>query len=170
MNYRALFLALCIVAALVPLASRPSPAQPHSVARWPETLEGKPIHRVPLSEAERGFNSDFPGEVVRFSDGEREFIVRWITAGTRKLHSAADCFRGLGHTIHAAPIHLDEHGRRWNCFTATRGPNRVGVRERICDEKDTQSWTDVSAWYWSTLLGRSRGPWLAVTIIESENR
>jgi len=28
-------------------------------------------------------------------------------------------------------------------------------------------WTDVSAWYWSALLGSSEGPWWALTVAEN---
>jgi hypothetical protein len=31
-----------------------------------------------------------------------------------------------------------------------------------------ENWTDVSSWYWSALLGRSRGPWWVITTAERE--
>ena len=164
--FRGFFFVLCGVAALVPLAERPTRPTPRASANWPESFEGKPLRRVSLSAVEQRFNADFPGEIARFSDGDRDFIFRWITAGTRKVHSAADCFRGLGYAVHSEPVLLDSRGQRWNCLMAFRGPHRLQVRERICTEDETGSWTDVSAWYWSTLLSRSRGPWLAVTIVE----
>jgi len=30
------------------------------------------------------------------------------------------------------------------------------------------AFTDASSWYWSALLGRSDGPWLAWTVFEPE--
>ena len=134
---------------------------------WPAAFEGAPIYPVPLSAGEEQFNAGFPGSVARFSDGEREFILRWVTAGTRKLHSSADCFRGLGYSVSSGTTLLDPSGARWSCFAATRGPRRVQVRERITSEADACSWTDVSAWYWSTLLRQTQGPWMAITVIDA---
>lgn len=122
-----------------------------------------------LTPGEQRFNEGFPGAVARFSDGERQFIFRWATSGTRKLHSSADCFRGLGYRVTSEPPRQDGRGDRWGCFTARRGPHRLIVRERITDSGSAQSWCDVSDWYWSALLRNSRGPWLAVTIIEPDS-
>ena len=40
------------------------------------------------------------------------------------------------------------------------------VREAVTDGRGGQ-WTDVSAWYWSALMGRSEGPWWAFTLAEN---
>jgi hypothetical protein len=48
---------------------------------------------------------------------------------------------------------------------AERGAERLRIRERIIDAGGA-TWTDISSWYWAALLGRSRGPWWAVTVIE----
>ncbi|MEA3213005.1 MAG: hypothetical protein QOE70_6062 [Chthoniobacter sp.] len=167
---RCWFLALCAAAALVPLLSRPALPASSAPPTWPATFEGRPLQAVPLSDLEQKFNAGFPGEIARFSDGRCEFIFRWITTGTRKLHPGADCFRGLGYSVETAPLLLDEHGARWSCFTATRGPHRLEVRERITSSAGAESWTDVSAWYWSTVLHQTRGPWLAITIVEGARR
>jgi hypothetical protein len=29
-------------------------------------------------------------------------------------------------------------------------------------------WTDASSWYWAAILGRTRGPWLAVTVATAQ--
>jgi hypothetical protein len=39
------------------------------------------------------------------------------------------------------------------------------VYERIYDVAGN-SWSDVSAWYWAALLGKSAGPWWSVVIAE----
>jgi hypothetical protein len=56
-------------------------------------------------------------------------------------------------------------GLLWGAFEATRGPERVIVKERITDESG-KYWTDVSAWYWAALLGQTDGPWWAYTVVE----
>ena len=159
---------LCVAAALVPLRSDSRHSGNHASPEWPEEFEERPLYRLPLSAVEERFNAGFPGHVARFSDGDRQLILRWITAGTRKLHSSADCFRGLGYTVTPAPALLDQTGAHWSCFIATRGPHRLRIRERITESHGSQSWTDVSAWFWIATLYRSHGPWLAATIVEDE--
>jgi hypothetical protein len=63
---------------------------------------------------------------------------------------------------------LDTKGARWSSFGARRGHEQLRVRERITDEHGGE-WSDVSAWYWSVLLRKTNGPWLAVTIAEDES-
>jgi hypothetical protein len=41
----------------------------------------------------------------------------------------------------------------------------VRVCERIVDAHD-QGFVDASSWYWAALLGRSSGPWRAMTRVE----
>jgi hypothetical protein len=64
------------------------------------------------------------------------------------------------------PLHIDTTGRSWSRFEATRGTERILVRERIFTEAGA-SWTDVSSWYWSALWGSSPGPWFSVTVAET---
>jgi hypothetical protein len=40
------------------------------------------------------------------------------------------------------------------------------VCERIVDAKG-EAFTDTSHWYWASLLGRSAGPWQAVTTAQA---
>lgn len=169
MAFTRLFLALCAAAALAPLFDTPSPvADTLTTPPWPAEYEGSPIQQVPLSAAEQKVHADFPGKVARFTDGRRELILRWVTTGTRRLHPSSQCFRGLGYVVTEQPPELDRNGARWSCFKATRGATDLRVRERITNAGEEASWTDVSAWYWSTVLHSSRGPWLATTIIERE--
>jgi hypothetical protein len=169
MNLRAAFLLLCAAAALVPLASRPAATASRGEPQWPASFDGKPLRAIQLTEVEERFNAGFPGSIARFTDGERQFIFRWITSGTRKVHPAADCFRGLGYSVHPAPPVRDSHGQLWSRFAASRGADHLRVRERITSLSSDEAWTDVSAWFWSTLHPRSRGPWLAVTLVESRS-
>jgi hypothetical protein len=115
---------------------------------------------------EQRFASDFPGRIARFSDGEREVVIRWVSRETRKLHPASDCFRGSGYAITPEPLAVDADGTRWGSFLASRGAQRLHVRERIYDASG-EEWTDVSAWYWAATAGKSRGPWWAITTAET---
>jgi hypothetical protein len=163
---RLAFLILCLVAALVPLRDDGMNAAKSTPPDWPEEFERRALRRLPLSEVEERFNAGFPGHVARFNDGERELIFRWIHRSTRKLHSSADCFRGLGYTVAPAPALQDAAGQRWSSFTASRGSHLLRVRECIIEPSSTKAWSDVSAWYWSTLMQQTRGPWLAMTVVE----
>ena len=164
--FRCAFFALCVAEAVAPIFSGPAIVSVNGFPGWPAEFEQRLLHELPLSDADARFGAGFPGKIGRFTDGERELILRWVTAGTRKLHSSADCFRGLGYEVEFAPALLDGKGSRWSCFTAIRGPHRLRVRERITSSDGLESWTDVSAWFWITLLHHSSGPWMAITVID----
>jgi hypothetical protein len=157
-------LLVCLVAAMVPLlVPRPQPAIMGNFPGWPSSFAGKPLRALPLGPIEQRFAADFPGRIARFTDGEHEFVIRWVSQETRKLHPASDCFRGSGYSVTPKPLLVETDGARWGTFLATRGKQRLDIRERIYDAAGRQ-WTDVSAWYWSATTGKSTGPWWAVTI------
>ena len=91
-------------------------------------------------------------------------LLRKVTSATRKLHPAADCFRGAGFSVDPQPIAVDEQGRRWSVFIAKKGVERMEVRERIYNQHG-ESWTDISSWWWQAAFGRSKGPWWAETVV-----
>jgi hypothetical protein len=162
----------CVLAAVVPLAHI-RPAVRSSVSAfpgWPAELAGRTLTQLSLSEREQAFAEGFPGKLARFTDGSREIIIRWVTQETRRLHSAADCFKGLGYTIHPLPVQRDEAGQLWGSFEAQRGAERWRVSERIYEVAGTAGWTDVSTWYWQAVLGRTQGAWWAVTVAEPDLR
>lgn len=172
MRSTAFYIAACMLAALapwLPANSSPQSAGENSVAEfsgWPTHFEGRVLNMLPLSEREQRFTRDFPGRIARFTDGEREIIIRWVTQASRKLHSASDCFEGTGYRIHPSPLYIDSDGRRWGSFTAVRRTEKLSVRERIYTDADN-SWSDVSAWYWAAAAEESHGPWWAVTVAEN---
>jgi hypothetical protein len=139
------------------------------VPPWPDTFEGKPLREIALSERERGFLANFPGAVARFTDGERDIVMRWVLQPTRRLHPAEDCYRGLGYEPAESRIVADRDGAPWRCFTARRTDGERVVCEHIRDGAD-QRWTDVSSWYWAATLKRSQSPWLITTIAETVDR
>ena len=159
----------CALAAIVPLFGVAAPPAPSGeFPGWPTQFEGKLLRPLPLGAREQRFLMDFPGHIGRFTDGEREIVMRWVSRETRKLHPASDCFRGIGYEITPQPIVVDSHGARWGAFLAQKNlaqksSERLSVRERIYDAQGNE-WTDVSAWYWSATTGQSNGPWWAITI------
>ncbi len=157
----ACFVIACLAAAAAPLVSSSTrPASDAAFPGWPHTFEGQSLSRLPLSDREASFAEGFPGRVGRFGAGGREVVMRWVSEETRMLHPAADCFEGLGYTTRRL---TDAAG--WGRFEAAKDGERLLVRERIFDETGG-SWTDVSAWYWAAVSGRSRGPWWSITTAE----
>ncbi|HJU93505.1 MAG TPA: hypothetical protein VJ656_11275 [Pyrinomonadaceae bacterium] len=158
------------MAALVPFLSAQSESSVNAgvvaFPGWPTEFEGKRLTPLPLTVIEQRFNSDFPGKIGRFTDGKRELIFRWVTEATRKLHPASDCFQGLGYSVKPLAIHRDEKGSLWSSFAATKGKDQLRVYERIHTDSG-ETWTDVSAWYWSALQ-HGEGSWWAITIAEKE--
>ena len=162
------YIVACAVAALIPFLSAQSESSGSAGAvafpGWPTEFEGKTLTPLPLTELEQRFNADFPGQIGRFTDGKREFIVRWVTEATRKLHPASDCFQGLGYSVKPLAVHRDDKGSLWSSFAAHKGNHRLHVYERIHSDSG-QTWTDVSAWYWAALR-HDQGSWWAITIAE----
>ncbi|MCC2637495.1 MAG: exosortase [Moraxellaceae bacterium] len=155
-------LALFAVAPLQARTSVDAQAAPPAPANWPETWEGRRLQPLSLSAVEQRFAAQFPGIIGRFSDGERLVVLRRITAPTRMLHPAADCYRGLGYVIRDERLERESTSRLRRCFIAERNGRRLRVCERISDAANG-NFTDASAWFWAASLGRSPGPWLAVT-------
>lgn len=161
------YLLLCLCAAVLPLFANSSlpESSSQSFPGWPTQLDGQLLQPLPLSEKERLFAGDFPGRIQRFSDGRREYILRWLFNPTRKLHPASDCLRGVGFSISPLPLATRLGEAKWSQFQARRGEDSLRVYERIYDDAGN-SWSDVSAWYWAALLGKSSGPWWSVVIAE----
>lgn len=168
MRNDALFLLACVLAAAAPLLpahSRGVTASPEFT--WPAQLEGRLLKESPLSARELSFTRDFPGRIRRYTSGSREVIMRWTNEPTRRLHPSSDCLAASGYTIAPLPARRDAENHVWSRFLAVRGNERLIVRERVHDQHGG-TWSDVSAWYWATLLGNTRGPWAAITIAEPE--
>src|SRR5688572_25881492 len=112
----------CFVAAIVPLFSLKSGAavaeSPEDFPGWPMQFEGKPLRTLPLGPLEQRFAAGFPGRIARFSDGEREIVLRWISRETRMLHPASECFRGVGFSVNPQPLRVGAGGERWGGFIA----------------------------------------------------
>ncbi|MBD9680177.1 exosortase Q [Pseudomonas sp. PDM18] len=131
---------------------------------WPVQFEGRALRPLALSPVEQRFAADFPGQLGRFTDGQRSIVLRQVLRPTRKLHPAEDCFRALGYRIEQTQLRqrVGAQGLQ-RCFVVTS----EGLRLQVCDyieDAAGQSFSDTSAWYWSALSGQSAGPWQAVTV------
>lgn len=138
-------------------------AQPAAALEWAALQDGPPLRPLALGEVEQRFAARFPGTIVRLTDDHRQWVLRQVHQPTRMLHPAEDCYRGLGWRTADARLEADAQGQRWRCFAAERAGARVRVCERIVDAQGA-AFTDTSSWYWAALLGRSRGPWRAITV------
>lgn len=164
-------LATMVLAAIAPwFASHPGGARAAAAAlpAWPHEFEGRPLTPVALTAEQNQFLGDFPGAAARFSDGERDILMRWVTQPTRRLHPAEDCYRGWGFEVAPAKIRADRDGRRWRCFEVTRDGAARQVCEQIRDDEGTH-YTDVSSWYWDATLQKTQAPWLVVTVASAGN-
>ncbi|MBB5019046.1 hypothetical protein HNQ59_002344 [Chitinivorax tropicus] len=157
------FLAWCLLAATLPLLPWRTPPITRATPfpGWPTTLDGRPLRPLPLTALEQRFQTGFPGKMARFTDGEREIILRWVNAPSRKLHPSIDCFKAHGYQLTLQPA-IDKNGQQWSRFIARKGHDTWTVEERIIDTQGRQ-WRDASAWYWSAVLNQSEAPWWAIT-------
>jgi hypothetical protein len=161
----AIFALLAAAAALAPLLPGSAPVDAGEPASWPRRFDGRPLTPLPRAPEDRILAGRFPGRIARFSDGRRQVVLRRVEAATRRLHPASDCFRAIGYDVAPAPMRLGPGGGPASCFTARRGGRAFLACEQLRDRKG-RSWPDVSSWYWSALLGTSRGPWLASLTVE----
>ncbi|HXC57868.1 MAG TPA: hypothetical protein VN645_01045 [Steroidobacteraceae bacterium] len=160
----ALLLVLITSAALPFVTGQASQGEPPLRAQheWPLEFDGQPLRPLALSAVEQRFAEQFPGRIGRFSSTDGAITLRIAERPTRMLHPATDCYRGLGYRIRDTRLERDAKSQLWRCFTAWRDGKAVRVCERI-EAGNGEAFTDTSAWYWAAALGRSKGPWLAVT-------
>ncbi|HVO06020.1 MAG TPA: hypothetical protein VMT83_04485 [Burkholderiaceae bacterium] len=157
------------VAALWPLGGRghADRARAPAAHEWPATWRGGPLRPLASTPVELRFGQHFPGHIGRFAAADGSvWVLRDIAQPTRTLHPAGDCFRGLGYRIEHAQLQREADASLWRCFVAERDGESVRVCERIVDAH-AQGFVDASSWYWAAVLGRSRGPWRAMTHVES---
>lgn len=173
------FLAAAAVAAAgVPfLSSASASAGPRSSeVVWPTQWEGRDLIPVALTKHEQSFANSFPGSIAVFRTAEGPFskrlILRRVERATRKLHSSADCLRAAGCKLEEQPDLRCGNGESWSVWSAKSADGaRFRVRERLHAVKDPgRQWTDATNWFWSAALGRTEGPWWAVTVIEAEEK
>jgi hypothetical protein len=133
-------------------------------AELPLTWQGAAVRPLALSAVEQRFADHFPGRIARLTDGRQIVVLRDVTAPTRMLHPAADCYRALGYRIEGEQLERSAASVQ-RCFTA----RKAGVALRVCEQIEDaqgQRFADTSAWYWAAAMGRSSGPWRAVTVTQ----
>ncbi len=132
-------------------------------------LEG--WYPLPFDDSTLRFAQSFPGSIMTYERGNRRLVVRVINRATRRYHLSVDCYRAIGYAIKPMTPLLKTDGTLWGRIRATRDGQEVEVRERVTST-DGQTWTDPSSWFWSAMLARSQGPWVAYSesIIESAKR
>ena len=164
------YIVACIAAVVMSYLPWPAalPDEQPEFPGWPSEYEGRHLRSLDVSQRERAFEAQFPGKIAKFTDGSRIMIVRWVTRPTRKLHPASDCFKAVGYRVRPNSIKVDDHGNAWGTFQGTRSGESLNVYERIYDRSGGK-WTDVSSWYWAAILGRTSGPWWALTLIENDS-
>ena len=114
---------------------------------------------LPLEPTEAAYAESFPGRVARFEKGNQQLVVRYIEQPSRRVHPSHHCLAASGYHVERASSQHDPDVGIW---IATRGVQRMRVEEWFVSA-DGHKQGDVSAWYWSAVLGRSRGPWIAYT-------
>ncbi|TQV74189.1 hypothetical protein FKG94_16410 [Exilibacterium tricleocarpae] len=161
------FLGAAIFAGLAPVlfSGAASTVSGDAFPGWPDHYEEQPLTPLQLSHRERLFVQDFPGRIGRFSDGRREIIMRWIATPTRRLHPAADCFRGVGYAVTPLPVEHNQSGIAMGCFRAVKDTQTLRVCEYIA-AADGTTWTDVSAWYWQTAFAGAAGGWWSLVVAQ----
>ena len=165
--YIRILIAIHFLAALLPVLQpafqwqeKPDNALPPFPTDW----EGVTLHPLPIDLSDT-YLANYPGEAARFTDGEREFLFRWISRPSRPVHAPEVCFKAIGYTIDPLPSFLDDHGRTWASFRASQPSHTRTVYAVILDDEGN-SFYDNSSWYWAASTGKSRGPWLAITLAE----
>ena len=154
----------CALAGAPPSHDAAAPAR--AAIELPATWQGEPARPLALSAVEQRFAERFPGSVARLTDGRQIVVLRQVHQPTRMLHPAADCYRGLGYRIEAERLErstVAEDAPVQRCFTA----RKHGVALRVCEQIEDargQRFADTSAWYWAAVMGKSEGPWRAVTV------
>jgi hypothetical protein len=173
MWHNLVYIVLATLTAVVPLLQAPDDTRLSGrrqiAAEWPEYFMDKRLSPLPLSEEDKVFAQDFPGEIRKYQAGSDQLILRLLNRPTRKLHPAVDCFRGSGFSVTFKPIRVDREGHRWGCFEAAKRKMRLRVCERIFDQFGGE-YTDVSAWFWNATFDQSPGFWWAYTLVEEVSR
>ena len=156
----ATIITLLAIASVIPLVGSDrnlSASGTEKFPGWPAEYQGKVLEPVPLSAAELSFASSFPGQIGVFIAGNDKIIMRWVKQPTRKLHPSSDCLRAAGYDVE-----MERAGR----FVAFSDDGEYGwyVEESIFNDVGDQ-WKEVTSWFWSAFMGKTTGPWWAVTRI-----
>ena len=162
MNLSLFVFILGVTIASLSLRNSAKTTAPSNEISWPATYEGHTLTPLTLTERESAFSKSFPGSIAVFeSSAGQQIIFRQVTKATRQLHDSATCLRASGYTI----TKRLETGTRIS-YQASKDGQTLNVREHI--ESSSQTWTDISAWFWHAQFHPNDGPWRAITIFEKQ--
>lgn len=131
-------------------------------------FEGGRLVEEPLTERERAFAEGFPGKIGRYSSVDGKVVIlRETDRATHRVHSAATCLAASGWSVEPLSMARLDSGE-WSRFRAEKGGETLVVREQI-RAADGSTLPDVPSWFWSALLGRTKGPWLVATVVERDS-
>ena len=162
-----LFCAALALAAVAPVLPRPHAApepENRDFPGWPTQFENENLTALAPGPQDEWFARDFPGRIARFAAGDKQVVIRWVSAPTRRLHPASHCFAGTGHRIAARPMRVTRAGAPMSCFSASKGAETLEVCEQITD-LDGGAWSDVSSWYWSALVAPAGTSWWSYVVV-----
>ena len=169
MNTRRLLLfaalALATVAPLLPRTA--TPMQSGEFGGWPRTFDGAPLEPMPAGPQDEWFARDFPGKVARFASGDKQVVIRWVNAPTRRLHPASHCFTGAGYQWSPLSMDRSADGALMSCFSARKPGEALRVCEQLRGARGAR-WPDVSSWYWSALAAPAGSTWWSYVVVEHE--
>ncbi|MBS1952685.1 MAG: archaeosortase/exosortase family protein [Cyanobacteria bacterium SZAS-4] len=160
-------LVLCVAAAALPLTvnTGANKVSDTSFAGWPSQFEGQHLEPIKLADVTERFAREFPGKIAVYTTGRSRVVYRWVPRPTLQLHPSSNCYKASGYEIKWLPEYRDTKDQKWTAFQASKGTEKLLVRERIYDQAG-HSWTDVSSWYWAAVLKQSTSPWWAISIAE----
>lgn len=164
-----LTLALASAAPLLPRPALPGAAGGAVFPGWPTEFDGVKLERMAPGREDAWFTRDFPGKVARFAADGRQVVLRWVNAPTRRLHPASHCFAGAGYTIEPLPMAVGGDGSLMSCFSA----RKPGEALRVCEQlrgAGTESWPDISSWYWHAVAAPSGSSWWSYVLVEREDQ
>lgn len=159
--------ALCVAAAFLPLtlSSESANTTDMTFAGCPSQFEGQHLEPIKLAGVTERFAKEFPGKIAVYTTGKSRVVYRWVTKPTLQLHPSSNCYKASGYEIKWLPEYRDAQEQKWTAFQASKGTEKLLVRERIYDQAG-QNWTDVSSWYWAAVLKQSSSPWWAISTAE----
>ncbi|CAN5457283.1 hypothetical protein BH10CYA1_BH10CYA1_27250 [soil metagenome] len=159
--------ALFVVAASLPVALNHASDKvtDANFAGWPTQFEGQLLEPIKLADVTERFAKEFPGKIAVYTTGKSRVVYRWVPRPTLQLHPSSNCYKGSGYEIKWLPEYTDANNTKWTAFQASKGAEKLLVRERIFDQAG-HNWTDVSSWYWAAVLKQSSSPWWAISNAE----
>jgi hypothetical protein len=151
-------------------ALKEAPRAAVSAAQAPTEMlrefEGQALRPTAPDALERRFALMGKAQVQQYASRDATLLVRTVHSVSRSLHPAADCYRAIGYSLSEIKLRQRKDAT-WLCFVASKNGSREQICERVESLADGSSFTDTSSWFWAAALGKSKGPWRAITVREA---